>query len=64
MQTKKLRLKLSPELGDGVSYTIVDSISDVSERIEEFMYEQSIGAKATIELVEMTDEEVAALECV
>jgi len=58
----KLRLKLSPELGDGVSFTIVDSITDAAERLEDFLCEGAVGTKATIESVLMNDEEVAALE--
>ena len=60
----KLRLKISPELGDGVAHTIITDPSDMTGLIEDFIIEQAIGTKATIELVLMTDAEVEALESV
>jgi hypothetical protein len=59
-----LRLKLSPELGDGVSHTIITDVREIVDLLEDFMVEQEIGAKATIELVLMTHKEVEELESV
>lgn len=58
---KKIRLKLSPELSDGVHFSIIKNPKQIIEHITEFMQECKVGSIATIELVEMTDDEVDTL---
>lgn len=63
---KKLRYKLSPELGDGDHWTVVDTKEQVLDAVAEWCSwnnpEKGMkGDGFEVELVEISDEEVAAL---
>lgn len=60
----KLRYKLSPELSDGCHSTIVDNPQAVLEAVKDWCKEAKYygeGESFTVEIVKMTDEEVAKL---
>jgi hypothetical protein len=60
--TKVKRLKLDADLSDGQHWTITDRPGrDLIESIGEWMQSADPGDTVTIEVVEMTDAEVAAL---
>lgn len=63
---KKLRYKLSPELGDGDHWIVVDTKEQVLDVVVEWCLwnnpEKGMkGDGFEVELIEMSDEEVAAL---
>lgn len=61
----KMRFRLSPELGDGISHLIVGTPHEVCGRIALWLHESlisgSLGDSVTVTLVTMTDAEFAAL---
>lgn len=62
MSEKRKRLKLDPDLTDGEHFTIHDDPNEVLlGLIEDWMADNRAGATIEIKLVEMTDEECAAL---
>jgi len=58
-----IRFKLSPELVDGDHWTVVDTIRQLCDYIELWDQESQkfVGEGFAVEVVEMSDEEVAAL---
>lgn len=57
-----LRFKVSPELVDGDHWTVFDRIDQVIEAITEWAKNEPMeGDDFQVEVVEMSDEEVAAL---
>lgn len=60
---KKIVFKLSPELGDGSSYTIVDNIEQAIEAIKAWAENARdyVGDEIKIEVAEMTKKEIDAL---
>jgi hypothetical protein len=57
-----LRFKVSPELVDGDHWSVFDTIEEVIELIREWKAnEPAEGENFSVEVVEMSDEEVAAL---
>jgi hypothetical protein len=61
-----VRFKLNPELGDGEHYTIMDNWQDVVDIVANWLIDGKDAGyaenPASIEIVNMTDAEVAALE--
>ena len=59
----KIRFKLSPEMADGTSYTVVDSKEALLEAVTAWADEAKDTAGETMDVttVAMTDEEVDAL---
>jgi hypothetical protein len=57
-----LRYKVSPELADGDHWSVFDTLEEVIEIIREWKAnEPAEGESFTVELVEMSQEEVDAL---
>jgi len=65
MGEKKRRFKLSAELVDGDHWTILDRPEDVLQMVQAWCEERltygGAGESCSIDVVEMIDEEVAAL---
>ena len=59
----KMAFKLSPEFADGVSYTVVKTKQELLECVANWTLDAEFypNESATIEYVEMTDEEIDAL---
>jgi hypothetical protein len=57
-----LRYKVSPELADGDHWTVFDTIDQVIESIREWSKNEPFPTDGfQVEVVEMSDEDVAAL---
>lgn len=60
-----LRIKCSPELADGQSWTVLDTPDQVAEVVREWVKYQleygSIGEDCSLEVIDMSDEQVKAL---
>ena len=60
-----IRYRLSPELTDGEHWTVVDTVAQLVDAIENWAdergYKSFVGDEFRVELVDMTDEEVEAL---
>jgi hypothetical protein len=57
-----LRFKLSPELADGDHWTVCDTLDQLFEAIKSWHENEPMeGDDFCVEIVDMTDEEIAAL---
>ncbi len=61
MSEKRLVWKLSPELSDGTSYSIVEESRFVIEAVTEWLKEDHAGDSFIVEEVYMTQREMDAL---
>lgn len=63
MEKKKTYFRVSPELSDGVNWSIVEDTDVLLESIREWCDEFTAypGEGFAVEVVEMTDEELEAL---
>jgi len=62
-RVKKPRLKLSPELVDGDHWTPVDTVEEMIEAIRQWYGDlgQDVGEGFQVEVVAMSDDEIAVL---
>jgi hypothetical protein len=59
---KKYRyIKLPPELVDGQIGTATCNACDIGYAIIEWMRQENVGSRVTLEIIELTDEELDAL---
>lgn len=59
---KSRYVKLPPELVDGQSWTVSDNPLDIGDAIMRWLYSDGlVGDRVTLQIVEMTREEVEAL---
>lgn len=59
--SKQRYIKLPPELIDGDHWTPLNNPLDIGDAIIAWMRYEDVGSKVTLEIIELTDEEMDAL---
>jgi hypothetical protein len=64
MKIRRKRILLDPNLGDGETWTVIDDPTLLPDLIETWVRTERPGARITIGLVALSDEEIEALPSV